>query len=117
MKIAFATSDGVHLDQEFRRASRLAVYEVGPAGAHLVRTLAFAPDGAVRTDERLLAVEGADVVFGVAFGPSSAARIAERGIRPATAQAGTPIAELLARLGRPGGGPVPLAPSSASAQL
>jgi nitrogen fixation protein NifX len=97
MKIAFATSDGVHLDQQFRRASRVAVYELGPAGPRLEHTFTFATDRSVKTDERLGVVLGAAIVFGVAFGPSSAARLAAQGIRPATAQPGTPIADLLAR--------------------
>jgi nitrogen fixation protein NifX len=97
MKIAFATSDGVHVDEQFRRASQLALYEVGPAGPRLDRIFTFAGDVAARTDERLRAIEGAAIVYGVAFGPSSAARIAEQGIQPATAPAGTPIARLLSR--------------------
>lgn len=97
MRIAFATSDGVHLDQQFRRAARLAVYELRPTGPRLEQVFAFAPDRAVKTEERLAAVRGVSVVYGTAFGPSSAARLAQRGIRAATAPAGTPIADLLAR--------------------
>jgi nitrogen fixation protein NifX len=97
MKIAFATSDGVHLDQQFRRASRVVVYELGPDGPRLDGAFEFPPDRAVKTEERLRAIRGAAIVFGTAFGPSSAARIAARGIRPATAPAGTRIADLLAQ--------------------
>ena len=97
IKIAFATSDGVHVDEEFRRASRLALYEVGPAGPRLEETFAFDGDRGARTDERLSAIDGAAIVYGVAFGPSSAARIAARGIQPATAPVGTPISRLLLR--------------------
>jgi nitrogen fixation protein NifX len=102
MKIAFATSDGVHLDQQFRRATRLVVFEVGPDGAHLTQSHSFSLDRSVKTEERLRAIDGASVVFGTAFGPSSAARVARRGIRPATAPAGTPIAELLPLFARAG---------------
>lgn len=98
MKIAFATSDGVHLDEQFRRASRIAVYELGPAGAQLERTFTFAADRSVKTEERLVAIHGAAIVFGTAFGPSSAARLHARGVRPATAPPGTRIEDLLSRL-------------------
>ena len=81
MKIAFATSDGVHVDQQLRRASRLDVYEVGPRGLRLDRTFTFPPDRSVKTDERLEAIRGAAIVFGTAFGPSSAARVASRVLR------------------------------------
>src|SRR5574342_1283056 len=97
MKIAFATSDGVHVDQQFRRASRLAVHQLDAAGPRLDQTFAFAPDGSVRTEERLEAIGGAAIVVGTVFGPSSVARLAERGIRAATARPGTRIAKLLAR--------------------
>ncbi len=110
MKIVFATSDGVHLDEQFRRASRLDVYEVGPAGPRLHETFTFAPDRSVKTDERLGAIQGAAIVFGTAFGPSSAGRVAAHGIRPATAAAGTPIAELLSRF-------TPLAPPRGDASV
>lgn len=98
MRIAFATSDGVHVDQEFRRATGLAVYEVGPEGHRHLQTMGFPIEHSARTEERLAAIRGAGIVFGVAFSPSSAVRIAARGIRPATAPAGTPIDALLARL-------------------
>jgi predicted Fe-Mo cluster-binding NifX family protein len=97
MKIAFASGDGVHLDQQFRRASRIAVYQVGPAGPRLDQTFTFAADRSVRTEERLASIRDAAIVFGTAFGPSTAARLLSRGIRPATARTGTRIAELLSR--------------------
>ncbi len=105
MRIAFATSDGVHVDEQFRRATRLAIYAVGPGGARLERMVAFAPDRSIRTDGRIDAIRGVSVVFGTAFSPSSAVRVAAHGIRPATAPAGTPIAGLLARLEPPLRGP------------
>jgi nitrogen fixation protein NifX len=98
MKVAFATSDGVHLDEQFRRASRLDVYELGEQGARLHGSHTFPPDRTVKTEARLMAIAGAEIVYGTAFIPSAAARIAATGIRPATAPRGTPIAELLERL-------------------
>lgn len=95
-----AGSDGVHVDQQFRRASRLAVYQLDAAWARLDQTFTFAPEGSVRTEERLEAIGGAAIVVGTVFGPSSVARLAERGIRAATARPGTRIAELLARFAR-----------------
>ena len=104
MKVAFATSDGVHLDERFRRASRLDVYEVDERGARLHGSHTFPPDRTVKTEARLIAIAGASIVYGTAFIPSAAARIAASGIRPATAPTGTPIAELLERLVESGRG-------------
>jgi nitrogen fixation protein NifX len=95
MNVAFATRDGVHVNEQLRRASRLAVYEVTAAGARLERTCHFASGAGLRTGERIDAIAGSAIVYVSAIGPSAAARLAARGIRAATAPAGTPIAHLL----------------------
>ena len=98
MKVAFATADREHVNEQFRRASQLVVYEATADGWRLDRTCAFPPDRAIKTDERMRAIAGASIVFVTAIGPSSAARLAQRGIRAATAPAGTRIDDLLLRL-------------------
>jgi nitrogen fixation protein NifX len=98
MMIAFATGDGVHVNEQFRRASQLAVYEVTAAGHRLDRICTFPPDRSIKTEERLRAVAGAALVYGVAYGPSSVHRLVQRGIRAATAPAGTRIETVLDRL-------------------
>jgi nitrogen fixation protein NifX len=100
MRIAFATSDGVRVDQQVRRASRLDIYELGPDGPRLADSWSFSADRSVKTAERVEVLAGVEVVFGVAFSPSSAARFARAGVKPATAPKGTPIADLLERLAR-----------------
>ena len=95
MKIAFATGDGVHVNEQFRRASQLAVYEVSAAGFRLVRVCTFAEDRSVKTDQRIQAIADVAIVYGVAYGPSSVLRLARRGLRPATTPAGTPIESVL----------------------
>jgi nitrogen fixation protein NifX len=102
MKVAFATSDLATVDQQFRRASNLAVYEVGAEGHRLLGVHTFAPDRSIKTQERMAAIAGVAIVYGVAFLPSTVARLLRNGIRAATAPAGTTIASLLAELGRGG---------------
>ena len=97
MKIAFATTDGVHVDEQFRRASHLALYEVTAEGHRLERMCQFAADRSIKTDERIRAIAGASIIYGVAFGPSSVLRLSARGIRAATAPARTTIESVLAR--------------------
>jgi nitrogen fixation protein NifX len=96
MKIAFATSDCLVVDEQFRRASHLVVYEITGSGHRLDGIRAFPADRSVKTQERIDAIQGASLVYVVAIGPSSAARLAAHGIRPATLPAGTPIARVLA---------------------
>lgn len=98
MKVAFATRDGQHVTEQFRRAPRLVVYEVTAAGARLDRTVSFPTTAGARTDERIRAIAGATLVYVSAIGPSTAARLASSGIRAATAGATTRIHELLVAL-------------------
>jgi nitrogen fixation protein NifX len=98
MKIAFATGDGVHVNEQFRRASQLAVYEVTAKGHRLDRICQFAPDRSIRTEERIRAIQDASMVYGAAYGPSTVLRLVRRGIRAATAPADTEIEAVLARL-------------------
>jgi predicted Fe-Mo cluster-binding NifX family protein len=98
MKVAFATSDLASVDEQFRRASHLVVYEVDAAGARQIGVHRFARDRAVKTAERLKAIGEVSIVYGIAFLPSTVARLTEAGIRPATAPKGTAIAALLAEL-------------------
>lgn len=100
MKVAFATGDLVSVNEHFRRASNLAVYEVGPTGHHRLAVSSFPRVRTIKTKERLEAIAGVSVVYGVAFLPSTVARLTERGIRAATAPPGTPIEEVLLELAR-----------------
>lgn len=100
MKVAFATRDGEHVNEQLRRAPKLVVYEVSAAGWRLDRTFAFDPEGRHRTDERIHAIADSAVVYVSAIGPSAAARLAARGIRAATAPGGARIQDLLAELQR-----------------
>jgi predicted Fe-Mo cluster-binding NifX family protein len=95
MKIAFATSDSTFVDEQFRRASNLVVYEITGSGHRLDRICAFPKDRSVKTQQRIEAILGVSVVYVSAIGPSSAARLAAHGIRPATLPAGTSIAKVL----------------------
>ena len=98
MKVAFATTDCTVVDDQFRRASRLAVYEITPTGHCLDRICAFPPDQPGGSEDRVRAIDGVSIVHVTAIGPSSAARLTARGIDVATAPPGTSIAANLAPL-------------------
>jgi nitrogen fixation protein NifX len=100
MRVAFATSDCERVDEEFRRASHLVVFELTPAGFRLDRVFAFPAGGRFGTDVRIRAVHDAAIVYVAAMGPSTAARLGAHGIQPATAPAGSPIRDLLAQTWR-----------------
>jgi nitrogen fixation protein NifX len=98
MKVAFATRDGAHVNEQLRRSPQLVVYDV--TASRQERTSVFAFDAQDRTDERIRAIAGSAIVFVTAIGPSAAARLASHGIRAATAPAGTRILDLLSELRR-----------------
>jgi nitrogen fixation protein NifX len=100
MKVAFATRDREHVNEELRRAAQLLVYEVTAEGHRLEREWAFPAEAGHRSDDRIRAIAGSAIVYVSAVGPSVAARLASRGIRVATAPDGARISDLLAELQR-----------------
>jgi nitrogen fixation protein NifX len=100
MRVAFATRDREHVDEQLRRAPHLVVYEVTAAGFSLEGSASFAPEHGHRTEARIGAMAGCSLLFVSAIGPSSVVRLASRGIRAVTAPAGKPIQDLLLELQR-----------------
>ena len=95
MRIAFATRDGHHLDEQFRAAPRLVIYEVTAAGflRHGEAAVSAAPGR--RSEAKAWALAGCDVLYAAAIGPSSVARLVARGIQVATAPLGAGIEDLV----------------------
>ncbi len=93
MKIAFATSDGEHINAHFGWANLLSVYEVSPEGYQLVEHHPF-PRGTEDGDEDKLvpkldfleAYQDCKIVYVAAIGGSAAARLINRGITPIKSQ-------------------------------
>lgn len=96
MKVAFATTDGVHVDEHFGRAGRFAVYEFTKDGYTSLEDRIFA-------EGRDMAVEGTrgrgplhddavqskveklsdcDIIYITSIGGPSAARLVRKGIMP-----------------------------------
>ena len=100
MRVAFATRDREHVDEQLRRAPHLVVYEVTGAGFDLEGSASFAPEHGKRTEARIGAIAGCRLLFVSAIGPSTVVRLASRGIRAVTAPAGRPILDLLLELQR-----------------
>jgi nitrogen fixation protein NifX len=100
MRVAFATTDCEHVDEQFRRASHLVVFDVTAESCELHRVFAFPPEARVRTDDQIRAILGTSIVFVSAIGPSQAVRLAGHGIRPFTVRPGASISSLLSQLAR-----------------
>ncbi|HIK53793.1 MAG TPA: nitrogen fixation protein NifX [Synechococcales cyanobacterium M55_K2018_004] len=91
MKIAFTTSDRVHIDSHFGWAKKIDVYDVTSEGYEFLETLYF--DGDLKEDgneDKLLpkieALHDCTIVYVSAIGGSAAARLIKKRITPVKAR-------------------------------
>jgi nitrogen fixation protein NifX len=113
MKVAFATTDGINVDEHFGRAGMFAVYEFAEGVFHFVELRKFSDgmDKAV-VDTRDMgplhdsAVQGkvdrlADckLIYLTEIGGPSAARLVKKGIMPMKVKEPVPIESALDQLG------------------
>jgi nitrogen fixation protein NifX len=104
MKIAFTTSDNLHINAHFGSARKIDVYEVDKAGYTFVTTLKF--DGNLNEDgneDKLLpkieALHDCTIVYVSTIGGSAAARLIKQKITPIKAQSEEQeIADVLTKL-------------------
>lgn len=104
MKIAFTTSDGIHVNAHFGWAKQIAVYDVSPEGFQFSNTLTFTGDLKEDGNEdklvpKIKALAGCTIVYVSAIGGSAAARLIKQKITPIKAQSkDQEIEDLLSRL-------------------
>ncbi len=104
MKVAFTTSDGVHVNAHFGWAKKIAVYDVSPEGYQFSETLGFSGDLKEDGNEdklvpKINALSGCTLVYVSAIGGSAAARLIKQKITPIKAQSEEQeIEDLLTRL-------------------
>jgi len=104
MKIAFTTSDRVHINAHFGWAKEIDVYEISDSGYHFLETLTF--DGDLKQDgnedkvtPKLEALGDCTIVYVAAIGGSAAARLIKKGVTPVKAKSEEEeVAEILNKL-------------------
>ncbi|MEB3182574.1 MAG: nitrogen fixation protein NifX [Nostocaceae cyanobacterium] len=104
MKIAFTTSDRVHINAHFGWAKKIDVYDVSTEGYQFLETLTF--DGELKEDgneDKLLpkieALADCTIVYVSAIGGSAAARLIKKQITPVKARSEEEeIGEVLSKL-------------------
>ncbi len=91
MKIAFTTSDHVHINAHFGWAREIDVYEISDKGYEFLETLQF--EGDLKEDgnedkitPKLKAIEDCTIVYVTAIGGSAAARLIKKGVTPVKAK-------------------------------
>jgi nitrogen fixation protein NifX len=112
MKVAFATTDGVLVDEHFGRAGRFVVYEFTAAAATPTADRIFADGQDARVEGTRGMGEAHDqavhakvdrladcrIIYVTSVGGPSAARLVQRGVMPVKVPERTAIAELVHRL-------------------
>ncbi|MBN3958585.1 MULTISPECIES: nitrogen fixation protein NifX [Nostoc] len=91
MKIAFTTSDRVHINAHFGWAKMIDVYEITDEGYHFVETLTF--EGELKEDgnedkitPKLESIGDCTIIYVTAIGGSAAARLIKKGVTPVKAR-------------------------------
>ena len=91
MKVAFTTSDNLHVNAHFGWAKNIDLYEVSPSGFSFVSTLDFGDDLKEDGNEdklvpKIEALKGCTVLYFSAIGGSAAARLINRNVTPIKAR-------------------------------
>jgi nitrogen fixation protein NifX len=112
MKVAFATTDGSHIDEHFGRAGKFAVYELKPNGYSFVELRRFAEgrDAAIEESRgvghihddlvqgKVERLADCRIIYLTEIGGPSAARLVKKGIMPVKVKESVSIEESLERL-------------------
>ena len=102
IKVAFATTDMVHVNQHFGSAKSFAVYAVDPERAELLEAAQFgdlAQDGNEdKLSVKIQLLEGCAAVYCQAVGASAIKQIIAQGIQPIKVHEGSTIKDLISDL-------------------
>ena len=102
IKVAFATTDMVHVNQHFGSAKSFAVFAVDPEKSELLEAAQFgelAQDGNEdKLSVKLQLLDGCAAVYCQAVGASAVKQIVSHGIQPIKVHEGCTIKELISDL-------------------
>jgi len=112
MKVAFATTDGVNVDEHFGRAGMFAIYELTEEGYRFIEIRKFAEGrdkeiedtkgmGEIHEDrvqKKVDKLSDCKIIYMTEIGAPSAARLAQKGIMPIKVKEVVSIEELLQKL-------------------
>lgn len=101
MKVAFASTDKVHIDEHFGRAERFMIWEVGPEQAGftgVVEVKAEGDDEEDRIEARSAALSDCALVYVAQIGGPAAARLVAKKIHPIKSKDCESIATVVEKL-------------------
>lgn len=104
IKVAFASSDRLRVDQHFGAAERFVIYEVTADKATLAGVAEFAPEAMDGNENKLGAkvdfLAGCAAVYVMAIGASAIKQLLARGIQPIRVGEVDSVYELLVEVGK-----------------
>ena len=111
MKVAFATKDMKEVNAHFGGAKEFVVYKVSKDGFELsevIKTDTSEMEGDDKTDFKVKALKGVNIVYVESIGGTAAAKVIRGGINPMKVQEPKPIENILKELvGMLNGNPPP----------
>ncbi len=101
MKVAFASTDKVHVNQHFGRAEEFYLWEVGPEQAEftgVIQVKAEGVDEEDRIESRGAALADCALVYVAEIGGPAAARLVAKKIHPIKSKEREPITQVVEKL-------------------
>lgn len=101
MKVAFASTDKVHIDEHFGKAEEFYIWNIGPEDAEFTGVIQVKDEGgdsADRIEARSAALEECALVYVGEIGGPAAARLVQKKIHPLKSKTQEPIATVVTKL-------------------
>jgi nitrogen fixation protein NifX len=98
MRVAFASNDGIRVDEHFGRAGSFQLWEIGPQAAECVGRISGLDQGTENEDHILAkatALEGCVIACSIQIGGPAAAKLVARHIHPLKTTTVVPIQEMV----------------------
>ncbi|MBE0595896.1 MAG: nitrogen fixation protein NifX [Desulfuromonadales bacterium] len=101
MKVAFASTDKIHIDEHFARAANFVIWEIDPDDARLAGVAQVAATGDDEDDKiaaRLAVLADCAIVYVTQIGGPAAARLVASKIHPLKSKGVETIADVIEKL-------------------
>ncbi|PLX91273.1 MAG: nitrogen fixation protein NifX [Desulfuromonas sp.] len=101
MKVAFASTDKVHVNEHFGRAEQFYIWNVGPEESEfsgVVQVSTKGDDEADRIEARCSGLADCALVYVAQIGGPAAARLVQKKIHPLKSKTEEPISEVIKKL-------------------
>ena len=101
MKVAFASTDKVHVNEHFGRAEQFYIWDIGPEESEfsgVVQVSTEGSDEADRIEARCAGLADCALVYVAQIGGPAAARLVQKKIHPLKSKTEEPIMEVIEKL-------------------